>query len=118
VTGATVPTPTPLAAVASGVRVAKGVMVAAGVLVGATKAVAVKSAENVPTAWVRISSGRTVIVGVSSGSDAPHALSNKAPTIKIWIPTINRNLSILSPFNKSGYFTWILIFVQSGFKED
>src|SRR5690349_16726531 len=87
-------------------------MVAAGVFVGAAKAVRVRPAAKVPTAWVRISSGLTVTVGVMSAGVAPQALSSTAPIIKICIPTINRNLSILTPFHKRRYFTWIFVFVQ------
>jgi hypothetical protein len=93
-------------------------MVAAGVLVGAAKAVAVRSIEKVATASVRIMSGAAVNVACSSAGIPPHALSNKAPIINICIPTINRNLSIRSPFLKRRYFTWILIFVHHVFKED
>src|SRR4026208_234578 len=90
------------------------VSVGTGVLVGAANAVAVRSEENVPTACVRISSALKANVGVRSGSAAPHALSNKAPIIiNICMLTINRNLSIHTPFNKRRYFTWILIFVHS-----
>jgi hypothetical protein len=83
-----------MALVAPAVTVARSVGEGAGVLVGAAKAVKVRSAAKVPTACVRISSGLTVTVGVSSGAAAPQALSNKAPIIKICNPTTNRNLSI------------------------
>src|SRR4029079_19585648 len=53
-------------------------------------------------------------VGVSGGSPAPQALSNRAPRIiTVCRLIINRNLSIHTPFNKRRYFTWILIFVHS-----
>jgi hypothetical protein len=93
-------------------------MVGAGVFVGAAKAVAVRSIEKVATASVRIWSGRAVNVACNSAGIPPHALSNKAPIINICIPTINRNLSILSPFHKRRYFTLILIFVHHVLKED
>jgi hypothetical protein len=103
---------TPPVLVARGVK-AIGVNEGEGVRVGAAKAVAVRSAENVLTAWVRISSTLTVAVGVKSAGVAPQALSNIAPRIIIvCIPTINRNLSILTPFLKRRYCTWILFFVQ------
>jgi hypothetical protein len=116
-TGA-VPSAPPLATVANGVNVGMGVTVGAGVFVGAAKAVAVKSDENVATASVRIWSGRAVRVACNSAGIPPHALSNKAPIINICTPTINRNLSILSPFHKRRYFTWNLIFVQLVSDED
>src|SRR5687767_12219569 len=111
-TGA-VPIVVPIAAVVGpAVKLARGVTEAAGVLVGAANAVRVRSAAKVPTAWVRISSGLIVTVGVRSAGVAPQALSNKAPIINICIPTINRNLSILTPFHTRRYFTWNLLFVQ------
>src|SRR5262245_56765385 len=93
--------------------VADGDGVGVSVLVGAANAVSVRSAAKVCTAWVRISSGFTVTVGVRSAAVAPHALSNKAPIIKkVGTRRVNRNLSIHAPFHKRRYFTWILIFVQ------
>jgi hypothetical protein len=84
-----------------------------GVLVGAAKAVAVRSDENVPTACVLISSALKARVGVSWAGVAPQALSNNAPIIiSVCTLSINRNLSIRTPFHKRRYFTWILIFVQ------
>jgi hypothetical protein len=99
--------------VAGTASVGAAVSVGTGVLVGAANAVAVRSEENVPTACVLISSALKASVGVSGGSFAPQALSNRAPITKsICVLNINRNLSIHTPFDKRRYFTWNLIFVQ------
>src|SRR5215212_11063347 len=56
--------------------------------------------------------GSTVTLGVRSAGVAPHALSNRVPTTSNIRTLTNRNLSILTPFNKRRYFTWISVFVQ------
>jgi hypothetical protein len=113
-----VPSATPPVLVGASVNVAKGVTVGIGVFEGAASAVRVKFAENVATACVLIWFGAAVIVIAKSSGIPPQALSNKVPIINvISIPPINRNLSIVSPFHKRRYFTWILIFVQLVFDQ-
>src|SRR3989304_4906587 len=97
----------PPAVVANGAELGDAVSVGTGVAVGAASAVWVRAAENVSMAAVSIWSWLSVAVGVPSASPPPQAGSRMAQIV-INCAQINLGLTILSPFNASGYFTWFL----------